>query len=120
MCGQFLMLELELVVLTIAENRLRILVGPRGLPSRAVVSGEKLDRAAHRLLREEVSADHLYLEQLYTFTLSGGRAVVGYLALVRNARVRQAQSVWRAAQPLPRLVNGQKEVAHYGLTRLRN
>jgi 8-oxo-dGTP diphosphatase len=114
------MLELQLVVLTIAENRLRILVGPRGLPSRAVIGGEKLDRAAHLLLREEVSADHLYVEQLYTFTLSGGRVVVDYLALVRNARVRSAESAWHAAQPLPRLVNGQKEVARYGLTRLRN
>jgi 8-oxo-dGTP diphosphatase len=112
------MLEIELVVLTIAEGKLRLLVSSRGLPSRTLARAEPLDRAAQRLLREEVSADHLYLEQLYTFAPRRGRVVVGYLALVRNARTKGAGSAWH--EPLPKLRNGQHTVAEYGLARLRN
>jgi 8-oxo-dGTP diphosphatase len=112
------MLEIELVVLTIAEGQLRLLASPAGLPARKLRQAEPLDRAAQRLLREEVSADHLYLEQLYTFVLRGGRVVVAYLALVRNARLKRLNSRW--CEPLPVLPNGQRAVAEYGLTRLRN
>jgi 8-oxo-dGTP diphosphatase len=114
------MIEIELVVLTIAEGKLRLLASPRGLPARTLRRAEPLDRAAERLLRQQVSADHLYLEQLYTFALRGGRVVVGYLALVRNARIKRAGGAWHAAQPLPNLRNGQRTVAEYGLTRLRS
>src|SRR5579871_5955251 len=113
------MLEIELVVLTISEGRLRLLVSPRGLPAHILKGAEALDRAAQRLLREEISAEHMYLEQLYTFVLPGGRIVVGYLALVRNARIKR-DGAWQPARPLPSLPNGQKEVARYGLTRLAN
>src|ERR1035438_2601646 len=114
------MLEIELVVLTIAEGKLRLLASSRGLPACTLGRAEPLDRAAARLLREEVSADHLYLEQLYTFVLRRGRVVVGYLALVRNAQIKRAGAVWHPAQPLPNLRNGQRIVAEYGLTRLRS
>jgi len=114
------MLEIELVVLTIEEGKLRLLASRRGLPAHALRRAEPLDRAAERLLRGEVSADHLYLEQLYTFAPRRGRVVVGYLALVRNARIKHAGSAWHAAQPLPDLRNGQHTVAEYGLARLRS
>jgi 8-oxo-dGTP diphosphatase len=87
------MLEIELVVLTIAEGKLRLLASSRGLPACTLGRAEPLDRAAQRLLREEVSADHLYLEQLYTFVLRGGRVVVGYLALVRNAQIKRTGAI---------------------------
>jgi 8-oxo-dGTP diphosphatase len=112
------MLEIQLVVLTIAEGKLRLLASPRGLPARMLSRAEPLDRAAQRLLRQEVSADHLYLEQLYTFAPRGGRVVVAYLALVRNARIKREGSEWH--EPLPNLRHGQRTVAEYGLTRLRN
>jgi 8-oxo-dGTP diphosphatase len=114
------MVEIQLVVLTIADGRLRLLAGPRGLPSREPEKNESLDATAARLLREEVTADHLYLEQLYTFTFRGGRIVVGYLALVRNARIKHPDRKWHRAQPLPLLGSGHREVASYGVKRLRN
>src|SRR5580692_11162058 len=110
------MLEIQLVVLTIGEGKLRLLASSRGLPARTLSRAEPLDRAAQRLLRQEVSADHLYLEQLYTFAPRRGRVIVGYLALVRNARTKRAESAWH--EPLPKLRNGQHAVAEYGLARL--
>src|SRR6266404_5592374 len=114
------MFDLDLVVLTIVEGRLRILACPHGLPTRRMRHAEPLDRAAQRLLRQEVIADQMYLEQLYTFASNGGRVVVGYLALVRNAKIRRTGGAWHQAYRLPPFPNGQREVARYGLTRLRN
>jgi 8-oxo-dGTP diphosphatase len=114
---------LELVILAVEDGRLRILLGTRGLPHCALRGSESLDKAARELLEDEVAADHLYLEQLYTFAFphsKSARVVVAYLALVRNARPRRPGHVWFAARPLPRLGPEQRSVAAYGLTRLRN
>ena len=101
---------LELVVLTIQEGHLRIL---GGLPAHRLQRSEPLDQAAQRLLKQEIVADHTYLEQLYTFAFRGGRVVVAYLALVRNAKLKQPGRAWHATGAL-------SEVAAYGLKRLRN
>jgi 8-oxo-dGTP diphosphatase len=101
---------LELVVLTIEDGHLRIL---GGLPAHQLPRAKPLDQAAQRLLKQEITADHTYLEQLYTFAFRGGRVVVGYLALVRNAKLNQPGRAWHSTQKL-------SEVAAYGLKRLRN
>jgi len=103
-------LFLELVVLTIADGHLRIL---GGLPAHKLQRPEPLDQAAQRLLKQEVAADHIYVEQLYTFAFRGGRVVVAYLALVLNAELNQPGRAWRSTHAL-------SEVAAYGLKRLRN
>jgi len=100
----------ELVVLTIQDGHLRIL---GGLPAHRLQKAEPLDQAAQRLLKQEVIADHTYLEQLYTFAFRGGRVVVAYLALVRNARLKQPGRAWNTTHDL-------SEIASYGLKRLRN
>ncbi len=107
------MMELQIVALTIEGGRLRILGGRAGLPAQKLESPSALDRSAERLLKSYLTADHLYLEQLYTFVFRGGRVVVAYLALVRNARLKPRGLTWQPAE-------NQREVAAYGLKRLRN
>ena len=122
------MVGLELVVLAIQDGQLRVLLGPQGLPGRALRGASlggvgPLDRAARALLRAEVAADQFYLEQLYTFAFpraSARRIVVAYLALVRNARLRRPGRAWLATGRLPRLSAEQRRVLEYGLERLHN
>ncbi len=109
----------ELVILTREQNQLRLLVGPKGLPSCPVPRGRPLDAAARRLLEQEVRAGHSYLEQLYSFGFKPN-FVVAYLALVREARSRRPQRTWLPVKQSARLRAEQRAVAGYALTRLRN
>ena len=109
----------ELVILTLEQNQLRMLVGPQGLPSCQATRGRPLDAAARRLLDQEVRAGHSYLEQLYSFGFKP-RFVVAYLALVRQARPRRADRTWLPVKAAGRLGAEQRAVANYALTRLRN
>ncbi len=109
-------MTLELVILTMEDGALRLLLGPRGLPRQTLRVSETLDEAARRLLGSEVAADHLYLEQLYTF----GTGRVAYLALVHNAHPRAKGRAWRRTRPLSILNREQRRVAAYGVKRLRN
>jgi len=107
----------ELVIVTLEENQLRILVGPNGLPSCPPLRGRPFDDAARRLLDREVDAGNSYLEQLYSF---GFKPKVAYLALVREARARQTRRKWLPVERTVRLGAEQRGVARYALTRLRN
>jgi len=109
----------ELVILTLEQNQLRMLVGPKGLPSCPAVPGRQFDAAARRLLDQEVRAGHSYLEQLYSFGFKPN-FVVAYLALVRQARARRAERTWLPVEQSGRLGADQRAVAKYALTRLRN
>ena len=90
------------------------------MPAQKLSRITPLDLAAERLLKSEVAADHLYLEQLYTFAFPGGRVVVAYLAIVRNARLTQSGRAWHSTAPLPKLAAAEREIAAYALKRLRN
>lgn len=109
----------ELVILTLEQNRLQMLVGPKGLPSCAALRGRPLDDAARRLVGQEVRAGNSYLEQLYSFGFKPN-FVVAYLALVRQARAKRPQRTWVSAEQSARLGAEQRAVAKYALTRLRN
>ncbi|HZN12621.1 MAG TPA: NUDIX hydrolase, partial [Blastocatellia bacterium] len=94
----------DLVILTIAEQDLKVLLIRRGeepfkgrwaLPGGFVEIDESLERAAARELKEEVGVRDVYLEQLYTFgdpkRDPRGRVVsVVYFALVDAGRQRIA------------------------------
>jgi len=109
----------ELVILTLEQNQLRMLVGPKGLPSCPAQRGRQFDATARRLLEREVHAEHSYLEQLYSFGFKPN-FVVAYLALVRQARSRRPQRTWLAVEQSARLGAEQRAVSSYALTRLRN
>jgi 8-oxo-dGTP diphosphatase len=109
-------LAVDLVILTIREERLHVLLVERGndpyrgrlaLPGGFVLDDEDIDDAALRELREETSivGEHLHLEQLRTYAVPGrdprGRVIsVAYLAIMPHlpvpvAGTDAAAAAWR-------------------------
>src|SRR5262245_60118532 len=96
-------LTVDVVLLTLQQQRLRVLVLQRDaapfadhhvLPGGFVQLEETLDQAVVRVLREKARLDDVFVEQLYTFGELGrdprGRVVsVAYYALVPAARLQQ-------------------------------
>jgi 8-oxo-dGTP diphosphatase len=112
-------MRVELVILTLAQNQLRLLVGPNGLPSCPAKPGRPLDQAARRLLAAEVRAGHAYVEQLYSFGFKPS-FVTAYLALVQAARALRPGRAWLPVRDGRRLAAEQRAVAACALSRLRN
>lgn len=97
-------LAVDVVLLTILDNRLRCLVIPRtehphrnrwGLPGGFVRIDESLDAAVARVLSEKVDRKDVFVEQLYTFGDPKRdprmRIVsVAYYALVAPARIQDS------------------------------
>src|SRR5689334_1318893 len=111
-------LAVDLVILTVREDKLHVLVVERGhepytgqlaLPGGFLREGEDLKAAAERELEEETglkSVRHFHLEQLATYGEPGrdprGRVVsVAYLAIAPNLPVPTAGSDARAAHWAP-------------------
>jgi 8-oxo-dGTP diphosphatase len=126
-----------LVILTVAEEGLRVLLihrsGPPNLGSWALPGGllmppEELAAAAARKLLEETGVSDVYLEQLFTFDGLDPEAesvAVAYFALVdaRRVRLRDESSWeprWFTVASLPDLAFDNAKVVDYALTRLRN
>lgn len=125
-------LDLRIALFTIAGSTLYVALqhGPSGLslPRGLPESRESLDAAARRTVRAATQLQEQYLEQLYTFSLSGeaGRAaprviVVSYLALIcSGAAPDQTDGV--AWTPIPveaALSESDSMVVEYALIRLR-
>jgi 8-oxo-dGTP diphosphatase len=130
----------DLVILTIAEQDLKVLLIRRGeepfkgrwaLPGGFVEIDESLERAAARELKEEVGVRDVYLEQLYTFgdpkRDPRGRVVsVVYFALVDAGRQRiaaasdAADAGWHSVFGPPRLAFDHRKALDYAVWRLRN
>ena len=115
-------LATDVVLFTVAEQRLRVLLVRReeapfagcwALPGGLVPADEALDGHATRVLQEKTSLAGLYLEQLYTFGDPGrdprGRVVsVAYYALAPPQRLRgvplaEDRLAWWAVDGLPEL-----------------
>jgi 8-oxo-dGTP diphosphatase len=130
----------DLVILTIAENDLKVLLIRRGqepyagrwaLPGGFVEMDESLDAAAARELKEEVGVEKVYLEQLYTFGEPDrdprGRVIsVAYFALVDAERQHicaasdAADAAWHSVFRPPRLAFDHRRILDYAVWRLRN
>jgi ADP-ribose pyrophosphatase YjhB (NUDIX family) len=130
----------DLVILTIADNELKVLLVRRdlepyrnrwALPGGFVGMDESLEAAAARELKEEVGVENVYLEQLYTFGEPKrdprGRVIsVAYFALVDAERQPvvassdAADAAWFSVSKAPRLAFDHAEVLKYAIGRLRN
>ncbi|HEY9825643.1 MAG TPA: NUDIX domain-containing protein [Stenomitos sp.] len=125
-----------------AENRLLVLLTQRqqdpyaetwALPGTLVRQRESLEEAAYRNLAEKLQVDHLYLEQLYTFSEAHSLLQstpnrylsVSYFALVRyEAATITTQAIyplaWHPVEELPPLAFNHADILTYGRQRLCN
>jgi len=131
----------DVVIFSILEDQLKVLLikrnvwphaGMWAIPGGFVEMDESLDNAAYRELAEEtnVTAEQVYLEQLYTFGEPARdprtRVItIAYFALVGADKVNpqaadDAEEVcWFSAYNLPTLAFDHAEILDYALTRLR-
>jgi 8-oxo-dGTP diphosphatase len=129
----------DLVILTIQEQQLRVLLVKRGvrpfegeyaLPGGFVREDESLEQAAARELQEETGTKNIFLEQLYSFgdpqRDPRGRVVtVAYYALISPDRAQLAagsDAAWAAWYPVshvPELAFDHRNILDVALSRLR-
>jgi 8-oxo-dGTP diphosphatase len=131
----------DVVIFSILDDQLKVLLikrnvwpyeGMWAIPGGFVHMDESLDNAAYRELAEEtnVTAEQVYLEQLYTFGEPGRdprtRVItVTYFALVGADKINpraadDAEDVcWFSVYDLPTLAFDHAEILNYALTRLR-
>jgi 8-oxo-dGTP diphosphatase len=133
-------LTIDVVVLTIKDNELKVLVKKRNkepfkgkwaIPGGYIRLSETLDDAAKRILKEKTDVDDIYLEQLYTFgdplRYPNARVVTcAYFALVRANDVEhiidkdQLEDVdWYNVYSLPEMAFDHKKIIEYSLYRTR-
>jgi 8-oxo-dGTP diphosphatase len=130
-------LSVDCVVFAVDEAQLKVLLIERGgepfkghwaLPGGFVRLHETTEEAARRELLEETGLDHVFLEQLYTFSALDRdpreRVVtVAYYALVRPSVVAggsdASQARWFGVEELPPLAFDHPQILATALTRLR-
>jgi 8-oxo-dGTP diphosphatase len=124
----------QLLVLLVLRHQ-ELFQGKWALPGTLVRQGESLEAAADRVLAEKITAQNLYLEQLYSFGGPGRDPreadhhygirylSVSYFALVRFGDVvlhTDQQAAWHPLDRLPPLAFDHGEILDYGYRRLRN
>jgi 8-oxo-dGTP diphosphatase len=121
--------DIRVVLYTLASGEL--LVGRSrdarspGLPRDFPVRNESLDVTARRIVRERLSIQEQYIEQLYTMGVAdptdGWSVIVAYLALVcSSGEPTGSESIsWEAAADVAWISDADRLVADYAVTRLR-
>ena len=133
-------LTIDVVVLTIKDNKLQVLVTKRNkepfkgrwaIPGGYIRLSENLDDAARRILKEKTDVEDIYLEQLYTFgdpmRYPNVRVITcAYFALVKAEDIEhifEKESVenvcWHNVYELPAMAFDHKEIIEYSLKRTR-
>jgi 8-oxo-dGTP diphosphatase len=130
----------DLVIFTVSEDALKAMLVRRAeapysgywsLPGGFLRTGESLEDAALRALKEKTGVENVYLEQLYTFGEPGRdprtRVItVAYFALIPWKNLEQPDSkkitdlTWHPVDQLPRLAFDHKEILNYAVRRLRS
>jgi 8-oxo-dGTP diphosphatase len=129
----------DLVVFTVSEDALKAMLVRRvetpysgywSLPGGFIKTGESLEDAALRVLKEKTGVENVYIEQLYTFGEPGrdprARVItVAYFALIPWKQLDQPESkkiagiTWHPVDNLPRLAFDHKAILNYAVRRLR-
>jgi 8-oxo-dGTP diphosphatase len=129
----------DLVIFTVSEEKLKALLVKRAnepfagvwsIPGGFLKTGESLDEAAIRVMKEKTGVKEVYLEQLYTFGKVDrdprGRVItVTYFALIPWQNLDQPESrkisdlAWHPADQLPVLAFDHQEILIYAIKRLR-
>jgi 8-oxo-dGTP diphosphatase len=129
----------DVVIFTIAEDRLNILLVKRAevpfagrwsLPGGFIKQGESLEAAVHRIMDEKAGVRSSYLEQLYTFGRPDrdprSRVItVAFFALIPWTRLPGPLSTkiagveWTPIEYLPELAFDHNVIVHYAIERLR-
>ncbi|PXY40324.1 NUDIX hydrolase [Flavobacterium cheongpyeongense] len=105
--------------------------GKWGLPGGWINKRESIDAAAHRLLNELTSLDHIYLEQLKAFgnpdRFPLRRVItIGYYALIKRedyniqAGFTASDAKWYKINEIPDLIYDHNEILSYSLQHLRD
>lgn len=133
-------LTIDVVVLTIKDNKLQVLVTKRNkepfkgrwaIPGGYIRLSENLDDAARRILKEKTDVEDIYLEQLYTFgdpmRYPNVRVITcAYFALVKAEDIEhifEKESIenvcWHNVYELPAMAFDHKEIIEYSIKRTR-
>jgi 8-oxo-dGTP diphosphatase len=130
----------DLVIFTVSEDALKAMLVRRAeapysgywsLPGGFLKTGESLEDAALRALKEKTGVENVYLEQLYTFGEPSrdprARVItIAYFALIPWKNLEQPDSkkitdlTWHTVDQLPRLAFDHKEILNYAVRRLRS
>jgi len=129
----------DLVVFTVNEDALKAMLVRRAeapysgywsLPGGFIKTGESLEGAALRVLKEKTGVEDVYIEQLYTFgdPIRDPRTrviTIAYFALIPWKQLAQPESqkiagiTWHPVDNLPKLAFDHKEILSYAVRRLR-
>jgi 8-oxo-dGTP diphosphatase len=129
----------DLVIFTVDHNMLKVMLVKRAedpftdcwsIPGGFLKSGESLEGAAMRVLKEKAGVENVYVEQLYTFGDPDrdprARVItVTYFALIPWKHLIQPESnkvadlMWVSVDHLPKLAFDHREIIQYAVQRLR-
>lgn len=129
----------DLSIFTVNEDRLKVMLVRRAespyqgfwsLPGGFLKTGESLDSAAQRVLREKSGVSDVYMEQLYTFGEPKrdprSRVItVAYIALIPWQSLPQPESekvtdlTWASVDAIPKLAFDHEKILEYAVRRLR-
>lgn len=121
-------IDVRLVLFAIQDGELWIALadgdGVWELPSVSLTSGESLDAAALRALRERLGTEHRYVEQLYSLAIEDAAApsvLIAYLGIAdaEAASLSASGAAWQRTLSLPRISATDARIIDYALVRLR-
>jgi 8-oxo-dGTP diphosphatase len=129
----------DIVIFTVNEDTLKVMLVRRAeepfvdswsLPGGFLKTGESLEDAALRVLKEKSGVENVYVEQLYTFGAPDRDprtrvitityfALIPWKDLVQPPSGKVTDLMWSSVYHLPKLAFDHKEIVAYAVKRLR-